>query len=108
MTLNDRPAQNINPGRSPAELNIDYRERRALEEAERAERKRQELQEQCSELNSARVRVRAWEKVHGLCLPTDTTHPILRVIAAATRLTLAEVLEEQRARVVGAKRAGPP
>jgi hypothetical protein len=105
MTFNDRPAPNITPRRSSAELNLDYRARRALEEAERAERKRQELQEQCSEFNSARVRVRAWEKVHDLRLPADATHPILHVIAAATRLTLAEVLEEQRARVVGAKGA---
>jgi hypothetical protein len=105
MTLNDRPAQNITPRSSSADLNIDYRARRALEEAERAERKRQELQEQCSQFNSAGVRVRAWEKAHGLRLPADATHPILQVIAAATRLTLAEVLEEQRARVVGARRA---
>jgi hypothetical protein len=105
MPFNDRPAHNNTPRPSSAELNIDYRARRALEEAERAERKRQELQEQCSELNSAHVRVRAWERVHGLRLPADATHPILRVIAAATRLTLAEVLEEQRARVVGTKPA---
>ncbi|HUN25501.1 MAG TPA: hypothetical protein VMU67_04275 [Steroidobacteraceae bacterium] len=105
MTLNDQPAQGTVQSRSSAELNIDYRARRALEEAERAERKLRELQEQCSELNSARVRVRAWEKAHGLRLPADTTHPILLIVAAATRLTLAEVLEEQRARVVGAEHA---
>jgi len=105
MTLSDRPVQDITPRRSSAELNIDYRARRALEETERAERKRLELQEQRSDLNSAHVRVRAWEKAHGLRLPADAMHPILHVIAVATRLTLEEVLEEQRARVAGAKRA---
>jgi len=36
--------------------------------------------------------------VHGLRLPADSTHPILEVIATDTRLTLAEVREEQQAR----------
>jgi len=39
-----------------------------------------------------------WEKVHQLRLPSNPTHPILDVIAVSTRLTLAEVREEQRAR----------
>ncbi|HUK02426.1 MAG TPA: hypothetical protein VLW26_09135 [Steroidobacteraceae bacterium] len=105
MTLNDPSAQSVAPRRSSAELIIDYRARRAMEEEERAERKRQDLQQQSSEFNSAHVRVRAWEKVHGLRMPADATHPILVVIAAATRLTLAEVLEEQRTRAAGAKPA---
>jgi hypothetical protein len=83
------------------ELIIDHRARLALEEEERAQRRRQDLEEQCSDLNSAKVRVRVWERVHGLRLPTDVAHPILDVIAAATRLTLAEVHGEQQARLVG-------
>jgi hypothetical protein len=76
----------------------DYRQRLADEEYERAERKRMQLADQRSELNDAKARIQAWERAHGLRLPTSATHPVLRVIAAATALTLNEVLEEQRQR----------
>jgi hypothetical protein len=75
-----------------------YRARSELEEQERAEQRRLQLAVQRSELNPPDVRIRAWEKVHGLRLPSDAAHPILDVIAVATRLTLAEVQAEQRAR----------
>jgi hypothetical protein len=73
-----------------------HAERLALEEGARAERRRLDLAEQRSDLNSADVRIRVWEKLHGLCLPSDPTHPILDVIAISTRLTVAEVQEVQR------------
>jgi len=73
-------------------------ERLAHEEHERAEKRRQELHEQRSELNPPDVRIRTWEKVHQLRLPADPSHPILDVIAISTRLTLADVREEQRMR----------
>ncbi|HEU4624339.1 MAG TPA: hypothetical protein VFS52_06225 [Steroidobacteraceae bacterium] len=76
----------------------DHRARIQMEEREKAERRRLELAEQRSDVNSPEVRIRAWEKVHGLRLPTDANHPILDVIAVATRLTLEQVREEQRAR----------
>lgn len=78
---------------------VDQRTRLAIEREERAEQIRRELEQQCSEFNSPQVRVQAWEKAHDLRLPADATHPILYVIARATRLTLAEVLAEQKARV---------
>jgi hypothetical protein len=73
-------------------------ERLAHEESERAEKRRRELAEQRSDLNSPDVRIRTWEKLHQLRLPSDPAHPILDVIAVGTRLTLAEVQEEQRTR----------
>lgn len=76
----------------------DYRRRRALEERERAELKRMDLETQCSPLNSADLRIRAWEKVHRLSIPSDPDHPVLVAIAAATQLTLVEVQHEQRLR----------
>jgi hypothetical protein len=69
-----------------------------LVEEERATRKRADLGVQRSELNPPDVRIRAWEKVHGLQLPSESAHPILDVIAMGTRLTLADVQAEQRAR----------
>ena len=58
-----------------------------------------ELAEQRSDRNPPDVRIRIWEKLHGLRLPKDAAHPILEVIAISTRLTLDEVREEQRARL---------
>jgi len=82
-------------------------ERLAQEEHERAEKRRQELAEQRSDLNPPDVRIRMWEKVHQLRLPTDPAHPILDVIAVSTRLTLAEVREEQRTRSARAAKRNP-
>jgi len=89
------------PRRGAADLNTDFRARIALEKAERDEKRRLEQEEQCSETNSPRVRVLAWEKAHGLRMPSDTQHPILYVIARATRLPLIEIHKEQQARAVG-------
>jgi hypothetical protein len=80
------------------EILSDYRQRRAIEERERAERKRVDLAEQHSALNSADLRIRAWEKVHQLRMPSDPKHPVLDAIAVATQLTLADVQNEQRLR----------
>jgi hypothetical protein len=85
-------------GRSAREALTDYRARLVREEHERVERRRAELADQRSSLNPPDVRIRTWEKVHGLRLPSDPNHPILDVVAIATRLTLDEVLEEQRTR----------
>jgi hypothetical protein len=82
-------------------------ERLEHEEHERAEKRRQELAGQCSELNPPDVRIRTWEKVHQLRLPADPTHPILDVIAIGTRLTLADVREEQRMRAARAANKTP-
>ena len=70
----------------------------AREEYERSEKRRQELAEQRSELNPPEVRIRTWERIHQLRMPSDPAHPILDVIAISTRLTLEEVREEQRMR----------
>jgi hypothetical protein len=77
----------------------DYRGRRAMEDYERAERKRLELAEQHSTLNDADARIRAWEKVHHLRMPSDPSHTVLYSIAAATQLTIAQVRQQQQLRV---------
>jgi len=77
---------------------VDPAERLAREEYERSEKRRQELAQQRSELNPPEVRIRTWERIHQLRMPSDPVHPILDVIAISTRLTLEEVREEQRMR----------
>jgi len=88
----------IGPHRADDGIMRDYRQRLADEQLERAERKRQDMAQQRSELNDAKARIQAWEKVHALRLPTSPTHPMLRVIAAATELALQDILDEQRKR----------
>ena len=85
--------------RHTPELITTHAERRALEAYEREQKRRLELAEQASDLSSPDVRIRAWERVHALRLPSDPGHPLLLVIAAGTRLTLAQVREEQQARL---------
>jgi len=84
----------------------DYRERRAFEALELAERKRVGFAEQYSAVNSPDARIRAWEKVHHLCMPADPMHPVLDAIATATQLTLADVRNEQRLRAARRASAG--
>jgi hypothetical protein len=88
----DAPPQ---PGRR-IELTRTHAEMLAAEASTRAAKRRVELEELRSELNSPEQRVRAWERVHGLALPLDPNHPILDVIAIKTRLTMQQVQAVQR------------
>ena len=83
-----------------------FRARAELEQEERAIQRKLELAVQRSEQNPPAVRIRAWERLHGLKLPLDSAHPILGVIAVGTRLTLAEIHAEQFARA--SRPAAPP
>ena len=88
---------------SHSETMREHRERIAVEEREKEQRRQEQLADQRSDLNSPEMRIRAWEKMHGLRLPTAASHPILDVIAVATRLTLEQVHEEQRIRAAQRK-----
>jgi hypothetical protein len=92
------------PHRRPSNLRgtdeslMDYQRRRELEAEARLEHRRLEIAEQTLEQNLAGARIRAWEKVHALRLPSDPEHPILDQIALATQLSLADIHNEQRIR----------
>ena len=75
-----------------------HSERIAEEEHEREKKRSLQLAEQRSDLNPPELRIRAWEQLHGLRMPSDPEHPVLYVIAVSTRLTIAEVQQEQRIR----------
>jgi len=81
-----------------AETIAELRKRRAHEESERAEARLANLAHLSSDLNCAEDRICAWEKMHGLRMPSDSEHPVLAAIATATQLTLADVQYEQRRR----------
>jgi hypothetical protein len=75
-----------------------HRAQIAVEAEQRAQEKRVQLEELHSITHAPDVRIRLWEKVHGLRLPLDPEHPVLHCVASSTRLTLAQVQDEQLAR----------
>lgn len=88
---------------TPPALPRDFKshaEQLAEDELERETKRNHQLAELRSDLNPPEFRIRAWEQAHGLRLPVDPEHPVLDVIAVSTRLTLAQVQEEQRLRAV--------
>jgi hypothetical protein len=86
----------------PGELPADYRARLALERAEADERRRIELLDLSSAASTPDARIRGWEKAHGLTLPRSASHPVLASVSASTNLTLEQVREEQRRRLMPA------
>jgi hypothetical protein len=79
----------------PGEPNTDFRARIARRQAELAEMRQRELLEQTSIVNSPDLRIRIWERLHEITMPLDANHRLLRVIAAQTGLTIAQVQTEQ-------------
>ncbi len=85
------------------DVNIDYRARLALVEREATERRILQLAEQVATHNTPEQRIRAWERLHELDLPRKAIHPLIRIIAAQTHLTLDQVRDEQRRRLTPAQ-----
>lgn len=98
MSSKDWPSTQSYRHVSETELLTDHRERLVVEEEARVNQRDRQLEEIRSQFNSASARIRAWEKMHGLCLPTSPTHPILAVIACATGIPLPALRQEQQAR----------
>jgi hypothetical protein len=98
------PAERV---RSRQEILMDHRSRIAIEEEARAQQRRLALAEQCSDSNPPEERIRTWEKLHGLRMPSDPDHAILLVIAVNTRLRSCDVHEVQAARTRRTAAAAP-
>jgi hypothetical protein len=96
-------ASSLNPGELPAEYRIRLAEERAAAE----ERRRTELLDLTSTAITPSARIRAWERAHGLTLPRAESHPVLKSVAAATHLSLEQVQEEQRRRLMPASAVLP-
>jgi hypothetical protein len=93
-----RPEGRTNYPRGGADILIDFRRQLELDEEARVERRRIDIAAQTLEPNAPGARIRAWEKVHALRMPSSPGHPVLNLIAVATQLSLADVHEEQRLR----------
>ena len=76
----------------------DRRAQVQREDAERAMDREKQLATQASPFNTPEERIRIWERLHALPLPRNANHTLLRVIAAQTELTVAQVQEEQQRR----------
>ncbi len=77
---------------------LDHRARIERAQLEAAERRTQALIDQRAPDSPPEARVRAWEKLHQVRLPTDPGHAVLLVVAQQTGMALAEVREVQRQR----------
>jgi hypothetical protein len=90
------------PTMIPGELNAEYRARMAYEQVQADERRQTELLELRAVGNAPAARISSWERTHGLSMPRGAEHPVLASIAAATSLTLQQVRDEQRRRLLPA------
>ena len=68
-------------------------------EEERAMERRIALDSQAAPQTAPQERIRIWERLHALRLPVSTSHPLLRLIAQQTGLSLHDIAEEQRRRL---------
>jgi hypothetical protein len=79
-------------------FSIDPSDRRAAilhAEQERAAERRSQIEALSSPDSLPEERIRLWERLHGLNLPRDAEHKLLRIIARDTALTLRDVQDEQ-------------
>lgn len=98
--MNDRPwsPPRRSPAPIPGEAPDEYRSRVLQQQADTAERRRQDLKDQSSSLKTPAARILVWERLHHTRLPKDLTHGLVAVIAANTGLTTEQVQQEQRER----------
>jgi hypothetical protein len=94
------------PASAATSLSIQKRsDEIAAEMYARAEKRRLAFANLRSEFASPADRISAWEKLHGLRLPSDMSHGILLSISQSTGLTLDQIRDEQRSRK---ERTGSP
>jgi hypothetical protein len=86
----------------------EHRLRVQREDQERAALRASELAEQVSPAKDAEERIRIWERLHALRLPSASAHALVKVVATQTRLTVGEVHAEQRRRSAGPARVAAP
>lgn len=93
-----------------APVDYDGSDRRlAVERAdkERAAERNSRIEAQSSPLLTPQERVQRWEDLHGVRLPTDPNHKLVRVIATQTALAIEQVRDEQTRRRTGTRNVYP-
>jgi hypothetical protein len=79
-------------------LAVEGRAAAQLAEQERALVRQRALDSTSEGAAAPDERIRRWEHLHALKLPSAAGHPLLAVIAARTRLTLNDITKEQQRR----------
>ena len=80
----------------------DFRRKVQQDAQDRAAMRETQLESQASSLKDPQERIGIWEWLHGVRLPQAAEHVLVKVIARQTRLTVAQVHEEQRRRAASA------
>ena len=78
------------------------------QDRERAALRASELAAQVSPMRTAEERIRIWERLHGLRLPSTLAHALVKVVATQTHLTVGEVHAEQQRRSARPSQAEAP
>lgn len=86
--------------RPAAELAAERREQFALHQAALQADKNRNLARQRSIDTPPATRIALWESRHGLALPRDPKHPLMRIIAENTDLDVTQVLAEHQRRAL--------
>jgi hypothetical protein len=86
----------------------DHRLKVQQQDRERAALRASELATQTSPARGAEERIRIWERLHALRLPSTAAHALVAIVAKQTSLTVGEVQAEQRRRSAGPARAEAP
>ena len=84
-----------------AAAGFDAMDRRAAADRadkERAAERHARIEAQSSPLLTPQERVQRWEELHGVRLPRDPQHKLVRVIAGDTALAIEQVRDEQARR----------
>lgn len=92
---------------APPNTVAEHRLRVQRAEEEQAAIRASELAAQVSPANDAEKRIRIWEQRHALRLPRSSGHVLVKVIATQTRLTVSDVHEEQRRRILAERPKDP-
>jgi len=86
----------------------EYRRKVQQQDRDRAALRASELATQMSPVRTAEERIRIWERLHELHLPSTSAHALVRVVAMQTHLTVGDVQAEQRRRSAGATQVAAP
>jgi hypothetical protein len=82
-----------------APLKLDtFSDRLRIEHEIRELQRERHRAEQRNTSNSPERRICEWEELHGLRLPPEPSHPLLLAVANGTRLSIAQIRDEQSAR----------
>jgi hypothetical protein len=82
----------------------DFREAVKKEQESRRQQREVTLAAQASPGATAYERIRVWEQLHALRLPSAPNHSLVQVIADQTRLTITQIHQEQERRATAIAR----